>query len=805
MPYAEVSVNSPIAQRRTFSYSIPAGLNVEVGHAVWVPFGDKLLQGIVMELTAHPAVEETKEISGVIESEPLISPAYVSLARHIGEYYLSPLFEAVALMLPPGFERRAITFFGKPAGFKEEALASLTEEHRSILDYVWQRGHVALSELEKEFGVRRAKSAVSQLTRQGLLSRSYELERAKVRPKIVTYARLSSSALEAVASLDRRAAKQASLLKFLADAGQPVLLSDLKKSTGASAPTIKSLLCKGFIELQEVRVEREPISYEHIAPSSPLSLTFAQEMAFKAIQASLQKGKGEVFLLHGVTGSGKTEVYMQALAEAVKLGKRGIVLVPEIALTPQTIERFVSRFPGKVAILHSALSLGEQFDEWRRIKSGDFDVAIGPRSAVFAPQPSLGLIVIDEEHEWTYKQQDSPRYHARAVAIKLAEITGAVVVMGSATPDVESYYRAQQGEYRLLELPERVTPDEGSPMPQVEVVDLRKELRSGNRSLFSRSLSRATTKAVEAGEQVILFLNRRGSASFIQCRNCGFVVRCKRCEVPLAYHFAEDILVCHQCNRRTRVPEICPECGSRRIKYLGAGTEKLEQEAGFAFPGAKLQRWDSDVTRGKRFSHQQILDRFRSGAANILVGTQMIAKGLDLPGVTLVGVVNADTAMHLPDFRSGERTFQLLSQVAGRAGRGALGGRVVIQTFSPEHYAVRAAAKHDYHAFYEKELAYRRELHNPPLSKLARLVFAHTNDYSCQKEAERMKRQLVQERDAAGIADLEFVGPAPAFVHRLRGRYRWQIIVRGTNPSAFLSKIPFRQGWGVDIDPVGLV
>jgi primosomal protein N' (replication factor Y) len=457
-----------------------------------------------------------------------------------------------------------------------------------------------------------------------------------------------------------------------------------------------------------------------------------------------------------------------------------------------------------VAVLHSKLSLGEQFDEWQRIRNGEFDVVIGPRSAIFAPQPELGLIVIDEEHEWTYKQHDkSPRYQARDVALKLAELTRAVVILGSATPDVETFYHAQRGDYRLLQLPERVVPAEGSPLPQVEVVDLRDELKAGNMSIFSRSLSQATAKAVASKEQVILFLNRRGGATFIQCRSCGFVLRCKRCEVTLTYHFAEDVLVCHQCNYRMPVPQICPQCFSRRIKFLGTGTQKLEWESSYTFPRARLLRWDSDVTRGK-YSHQEILNKFRSHGADILIGTQMVAKGLDLPLVTLVGVVNADTSLNLPDFRAGERTFQLLSQVLGRAGRGSLGGKVIIQTYSPEHYAIQTAARHDYALFYDREINYRRQLHNPPFSRLAYLVYSHTNDALCQREAERMKRLLIGEIESKGIDDLSIIGPAPAFIHRLRGRFRWQLILRGSDPSAFLSPIPIPQGWTIDIDPIGL-
>jgi len=369
---------------------------------------------------------------------------------------------------------------------------------------------------------------------------------------------------------------------------------------------------------------------------------------------------------------------------------------------------------------------------------------------------------------------------------------------------VESFYHAQRGDYRLIQLPERVTPRGGSALPRVEVVDLREELKAGNRSLFSRSLSQAMSEAVTKGEQVILFLNRRGAATFIQCRRCGFVLRCQRCQVPLSHHLAEDMLVCHQCNRRTPVPESCPRCCGRRIKFLGLGTQRLEQEVGQSFPRARRLRWDSDVTRGKH-SHDEILAKFRAHQADILIGTQMIAKGLDLPLVTLVGVVSADTALNLPDFRAGERTFQLLSQVAGRAGRGVRGGKVIIQTYAPEHYAIQAAAEHDYASFYEREIEYRHQLHNPPFTKLACLTYSHTNDARCQREAERMKQVLSQEIEAQGIADIELIGPAPAFIHRLRGRFRWQLVLRGSKVSAFLSPIPFPQGWTVDIDPMGLV
>jgi len=808
MRYAEVSVNSPVAQRRTFSYAIPSGLSIDVGHGVWVPFGDKVLQGIVMELVPYPAVEETREIIGVIEPLPVVSPPHVSLAHWVGEYYLSPLFDAVSLMLPPGFKRRVATFIHPTPN--EPDVSSLTEGQKQILELVGKRENISLKELEKKAG-KKAQTIVSQLIRQGLLRRSYELEPIKVRPKEVPYLSLAVNAGEArqeASRLRRKGAiKQATLLDFLSQKSEPILWAEARQRTGCEKAIADALASKGLVTFQQIEVKREPLSYQGITPSSPLKLTAAQEQAFQSVRDAIHEPKDNptVFLLHGVTGSGKTEIYLQSLAEAVKQGKRGIVLVPEIALTPQTIERFASRFPHKVAVLHSKLSLGEQFDEWHRIRDGEFDVVIGSRSAIFAPQPDLGLIIIDEEYEWTYKQPDkSPRYHARDVAIKLAELTGAVVILGSATPDVETFHRAQAGDYHRLELPERVVPKEGASLPQVEIVDMRDELKAGNMSIFSRSLSEAVTRAVTNREQVILFLNRRGAATFIQCRKCGFVLRCKRCEVTLTHHLTDDILICHQCNYKEPVPQACPQCLSRQMKFLGAGTQKLEQEAKFTFPHARRMRWDSDITRRKG-SHEEMLKRFRDREADILIGTQMIAKGLDIPSVSLVGVVSADTSLNLPDFRAGERTFQLMSQVAGRTGRGPAGGHVIIQTFSPEHYAIQAAAKHNYASFYEKEITYRRQLHNPPFTQLALLVYTHTNDSLCQREAERMRDLLIEERDAKGIDYLSLIGPAPAFIHRRRGRFRWQLILRGSELSSFLSPIPFPPGWSIDIDPVSLV
>jgi primosomal protein N' (replication factor Y) len=789
-----------------------------VGHAVWVPFGPRVVQGIVFQLTEFPSVEETKEIRGLIDPRPTLYPAQIELARWISEHYLTPLFDTAALMMPPGFERRLIAFVSALIGISETEASSLTPNQRKLLNLLKGKERVAITEVEKVLGKKEARAVIGQLARRSLVTKTHELERVKVRPKMLPYIRLAVEANEAQQEAERlvgmrKALKQANLLEYLVAESHPIPLAKAKQHIGCTRAVVDALVGKGMVAIEQVQVYRDPLAHRSFSFLPAPTLTSAQEAVWHQIQAAMvQLGidggvTPPVFLLHGVTGSGKTEVYLRALGQAVSLGKRAIVLVPEIALTPQTIDRFASRFPGRVAVLHSKLSVGEQFDEWWRIKEGGFDVVIGSRGAIFAPQPDLGLIVIDEEHEWTYKQQEqSPRYHARDVAIKLAQLTGAVVILGSATPDVVSYYRGKNGEYQLLELPERIDKTgekEDAYLPKVEIIDLREELKAGNRSIFSRSLAVDMDKALAAKEQVILFLNRRGTATFVQCRNCGYVLRCKRCDAALTYHSAEENLVCHQCNYHTEVPGVCPRCGSGRIKYLGIGTQKVAEETARAFPNASLLRWDRDVTRGKH-SHEDILDRFLSHEADVLIGTQMIAKGLELPLVTLVGVINADVSLHLPDFRAAERTFQIISQVAGRAGRGILVGHVIVQSYNPDHYAIVAASKHDYSSFYEQELDLRRQYQNPPFSRLARLIYTNPNNAACHREAVRMHQRIKEERDSWGM-DVSLIGPAPAFVQRVRGRYRWQIIIRGTDPVRLLAEVPIPQGWIVDIDPVSLL
>ena len=832
MNYAEVAVNSP-GSRSTFCYAIPTRLNISVGQAVWVPFGSRVIQGIVLRLSDEPSVEETKEITDIIADCPLLPPIQMRLARWISEHYLSPLFDALALMLPPGFERRTITYFQltAPDLIRGQVDLPLTPEQRQTLHIMRGKKKTSLPELEKAIGKKKARQITAQLLDRQLITRNLELEKVKIKPKTLPYVKLVADREKVEAEracLNKsRAYKQAELLEFLAEQTQPVSVSELRQSLNCTLATIKALESRHLVSVERIRIRRAPLSQLSLTTSPPPVLTSSQQAAWESIQDVIgrearQSGRPPVFLLFGVTGSGKTEIYLRALAQVVAAGKKGICLIPEISLTQQTVERFANRFPGRVAVLHSGLSPGEQFDEWQWIMEGNCDVVIGPRSALFAPLPDLGLIIIDEEHEWTYKQEDkSPRYHARDVSTKLAQLSDAFVILGSATPDIGSFHKAQQGEYHLVELKERITPRGYSPLPEVCIVDLREELKAGNTSLFSRSLLAAMKETLVQGEQIILFLNRRGTATFIRCRDCGFVFRCPRCSIAFTYHSVEKKLICHRCRYSIPVPQSCPQCFRRYLRFLGIGTQRIEEEVRQFFPEARLLRWDRDAIT-KRHAHEELLKNFRDHEADVLIGTQMIAKGLDLPQVTLAGIISADTGLNFPDFRSGERTFQLLCQVAGRAGRGLKAGKVIIQTYSPDNYTIEAAAKHDYLGFYHKEIDYRCRYNYPPFSQLIRLVYSHTNEGLCRREVEKVYRLILDEkarparRGLAGGEDIidpsaslrasfSVIGPVPAFAFRARGRYRWQLFLRGPDPARILSQVTLPQGWTIDVDPVGIV
>ncbi len=845
MNYAQVVVNTPLgiakpheeenataesARERAFTYSIPEHLadQIALGQLVWVPFGARRLQGVVIAFSATSPVEQTKDIDEIVDPRPFLSAAHIDLARWIARTYLGSLNDAIQLMLPTGVEQEPEILISLAPNVSRE---KLTEKQTALIDQLTRNGEMKLGALPREL-----RSAADALARRGVIVKRTVLVPPRAKPKHVKSVRLASAdALTAMKLRAAQAERCAAIVDILRAENAPVWISALYAATNCTLSDLKKLEAAGVVALEEEEVWRDSLAGRTFDVVEPPKLTAEQERAWNEIAAALAPRPSPLatFLLHGVTGSGKTEIYMRALAEIIAQGKQAIMLVPEIALTPQTIRRFGARFK-RMAVVHSRLSLGERYDTWRRCRDGQVDVVIGSRSALFAPLPRLGLIAIDEEHEPAYKQEAMPHYHAREAALELARLTGAVVILGSATPDLETYYRSTRGEFKLLEMPKRIMGHRGViasevsqfaignsrlavhevgadysdarylDLPPVEIVDLRAELKAGNRSIFSRGLQREMARVLAAREQMILFLNRRGTATFILCRDCGSVFKCKRCDNPMTYHGVGDQLVCHHCNRRDRVPTKCPHCGSARIRYFGAGTQKIDEEIQAMFPKARTLRWDWDVTRGKD-SHEAILEKFVLHQADILIGTQMIAKGLDLPLVTLVGVISADTSLNLPDFRAGERTFQLLTQVAGRAGRSILGGKVIVQTYSPEHYAIVAASMHDYRAFYAREIAFRREQNYPPFSQLIRLLYSNASEKRAQEESARLHRALTTRIAQRGLPAIDLIGPAPAFFHRVRGEYRYQILLRGADPRELLQDIALPLGWRVDVDPVSVL
>ncbi len=614
-----------------------------------------------------------------------------------------------------------------------------------------------------------------------------------------------------VVELKKRAPKQSEVLEFLLRYPKlEMTATELATRLKTTYSTIKGLKDKGLIIYDEVAVQRNPYDDNNFSPSKPLRPNFYQHQAISQINEEIEKREEITILLKGVTGSGKTEVYLQVIAKALTIGKDAIVLVPEIALTPQTVDRFKSRFGANVAVLHSQLSLGERFDEWRRIYKGEVKIVVGARSAIFAPFQNLGLIIIDEEHETSYKQSDQVKYHARDVAIKRAKLMGAVTILGTATPAVESFYRASIGDYKLIELPERVNLN---PLPPIKIVDMRQELKKGNRTIFSRPLDQAIQKRLTEKSQVILFLNRRGFSNFVLCRECGYVVRCENCDVSLTYHANTNKLQCHYCDYIEDPPKNCSKCGSNLIKYFGIGTQQVETFTKERYPNARVARMDVDTTRRKG-SHEQILTAFREKKIDILIGTQMLSKGHDFPDVTLVGVIIADTALHFPDFRSGERTFQLLTQVAGRTGRGKEQGEVIIQTYSPEHYSIKAAKTHDFDLFFHEEIGYRKEILQPPFSHLINIVIQDEKEERVIEEA-HLLANLFQSRIYDEIP-IEILGPAPAPLSKVRGKHRWQMILKSKDGELLrqISRELMTKYYSeqkstvivtVDVDPLGML
>lgn len=866
--YADIIVQIDVAGLpQPLTYAVPPTLPLTVGAAVVVPFGAQQVVGYVVGLKDNCLPEMTPKIKPVaarIENAPGFDGELFDLARWVTTQTLCDLRDALRLIVPDVMSSQIKTVLHLAEDWEERLAGSRAASQKDLATALAGLGGAAEpGKLAKALGQAKPGPALAELRKKGIVTEERSVKLPPARRKMVRLLRLAIDpevAGEEATRLERAgAARQARLLRALVTAetdGKAAKVPSSGLAVGASAgAAAKALAEKGLAAYTEVPSRRDPFQFFGFVAGNAPPLTDAQAKATAQIGGHLLAQDGRTLLLFGVTGSGKTEVYLDAVGRTLTLGRNALILLPEIGLTAQVLDLFKARFGEEdVAVLHSALSLGERHDEWRRIQTGEARVVVGARSAVFAPVPHLGLIVLDEEHDGSYKQDSTPRYHARDAAQFRASQTGATVILGSATPSLESFYKAQAGEYGLIELTERI---DSRPLPPVTVVDLRAEMKkepspkrrgeengitdfsepphlpvSGGvtcsarvgsdgtgsprpepptRSVFGADLTTALGCCLERREQAILFLNRRGFASFLLCRDCGFTFHCPNCDVSLTYHHAGRYLQCHHCDYRRRVPDTCPKCGGLRLRPFGVGTEKVEDTVRQQFPQARTLRMDRD-TMARKGAHAETLRAFKRGEADILIGTQMVAKGLDFPNVTLVGVVSADTALNIPDFRAPERAFQLLTQVAGRAGRGKVPGMVIVQTFSPEHESVLFAAKHDYLGFYESAIAQRREVGYPPFAHMANLVFTDESEDEARKRSYRLANVL---RARLGPAsEVILLGPVACPLSRLRGRYRWHLALRAPAKETLLTLLrqalaeltaSERAGLTLDMDPLTML
>ena len=760
MTIAKIIVDVPLMQTdQPYSYKVPeefAGM-LEVGMRVHVPFGkaNRLIQGIVLgmeqENDAEVAEDDLKEIAEVLDFSPVLTEEQLWLAEELRKSVFSYKISILKAMLP-GFLNSSYDKILYP-------LEGLNQKDRDRL--FGSQESLAFSSLDLE-----KQAEMMRLTRKGLLKLEYQaVDQKKV--KTQSWVQVNLDKLEKL-EISNRAKKKLELREYLLAHLETVPLADLLKHY--SREQINFFVEHGAITMVQKEVQRSAAYFEGIESNQALELNPEQNQACEAVVGAIGK-KHPPFLLQGITGSGKTEVYLQIIQGALDMGKTAIVLVPEISLTPQMTERFIARFGEQVAILHSGLSNGEKYDEWRKVERGEAQVVVGARSAIFAPLKNLGVIIIDEEHEASYKQDSNPRYHARDVAILRAQYNRAALVLGSATPSLESRARAGKGVYQHLRLTKRANPL--ASVPEVQLIDFRDYIGQNETSNFTPPLIEAIQDRLDKKEQVVLMLNRRGYSSFVMCRECGTVDTCPNCDISLTLHMDTKTMNCHYCGFSKEIPHVCPNCQSRSIRYYGTGTQKAYDELAELFPEARILRMDVDTTR-KKGSHQALLEQFGKGEADILLGTQMIAKGLDFPNVTLVGVLNADTALNLPDFRSSERTFQLLTQVAGRAGRAEKAGQVLIQSYNPQHYAIRFAKDQDYEGFYAYEMGIRRQLGYPPYYFTIGITLSH------KKEEEVLRRAYeVMEILRSGLSDASIIlGPTPKPIARTHNLYHYQILIK---------------------------
>jgi primosomal protein N' (replication factor Y) len=765
MEIASVIVDVPTKQTdRAFDYLIPDQWRetIQPGMRVIVPFGPRNIQGFVVELKKESELKQLREIIEPMDIEPVLNHELLALGNWLTETTLCFKIFAYQVMLPAALKAKYEKMVKLAPGVGLDSLSSPLRAFFSKdgkLDWADALKNGIVSLLQKE-------------TAKGHLEVNY-IVKEKVKKKQRKYIRphVPLTALkEEMERLPANAEKQKQVLNYFVEHFTAVELRLLVAEVNTTASTVKALVGKKLLAEEEMEVYRDPYEHRTFERTKPLPLTKDQQTAIVPILNALEQNLHEVFLLYGVTGSGKTEIYLQSIQEVIEKGQEAIVLVPEISLTPQMVNRFKGRFGDLVAVLHSGLSAGEKYDEWRKIQRKEVKVVVGARSAIFAPFENLGIIIIDEEHETSYKQEEMPRYHARDVAIERAKTYSCPVILGSATPSLESFARAQKKVYHLLSLPSRMN---NQPLPAVEIIDMREELREGNRSMFSRKLFEMLKDRLEKQQQSVLFLNKRGHSSFVMCRDCGYVMNCPNCDISLTYHRVNEQMKCHYCGYESFVPKVCPECSSEYIRYFGTGTQKVEDELGKILPEARIIRMDVDTT-GRKGSHERLLRDFQDGKADILLGTQMIAKGLDFPNITLVGVLSADTMLHLPDFRASEKTFQLLTQVSGRAGRHQLPGEVIIQTYTPEHYSVELAGTQDYDLFYQQEMMIRKTHHYPPFYYLSLITVSHDQLLAVVTATEKIVNYVrLQLSDAAVI-----LGPAASPIPRINNRYRYQCLIK---------------------------
>lgn len=776
--YVEAAL--PVPLRRTFTYRVPAGFadEIKVGARILVPFGKRTATGyavsLASEFDADSDIDESavKDVYQLIDPEPLITPEIVELTKWASDYYFASWGEMLKASLPAGINSAV------------EQIAKITEsgrrilaENRSkalkfrVLERIAGSGEIGLRELGKEFGDSSAKRAFRELAREGFITTAEHTVATKVKPKVRKFVRLIANAEPDKKLMDA----QQKVIDVLEKLGGESVFMELVDEHGVSASSINTLHKYGLVEIFTGEVLRDPFADSAPAELDKITLNDEQAFALAEIRKPLDSGEFRAFLLHGITGSGKTEVYIRAMKRTLEKGRSALMLVPEIALTPMFSSRLRFIFGSDVAILHSNLSAGERFDEWRRIRRGDARVVIGTRSAIFAPLRDVGLLIVDEEHDGSYRQHESPYYNARDTAVIRAHNANAVVVLGSATPSLESFNNTLIGKYEYLRLENRIG---GRPLAEAELIDMRDVFkREGKDVPFSPELIAAIEETHAKGEQAIVLLNRRGFSQFVMCRSCGENIKCKNCDITLTYHRIGARLVCHYCGYFEKAPKVCPKCASEYLYYIGEGTEKIENELSKRFPHLRIERVDRD-TMSTRGQMQKILKAFDRNEIDMLVGTQMLAKGHDFHNVTLVGVLSVDIGLGLPDFRAAERTFQLLTQAAGRAGRGRLPGKVLIQTYYPEHYALKHAAKQDFSAFSTMELGFRKRSNFPPFVSLASITIKH-KDRQYALDNARILGEALSRANAA--RDCYIVGPAEAAIARLKGEYRFQILIRSAN------------------------